>query len=522
MRLSNQKFALLFTFLYGLLLIWLLPFHELWPDETEPWLLALYSDSYTDLLHNKRFEGHPNLWYSLLYVITRFTDNLQALKISHFFFSVGFVFVFLRYAPFHWLIRLLFCFGYYGVYEYGLISRLYAPEIFTMFLVCAFYQKRFSHWYAYIFLLALNAQTHLFGLYFSGAMGLLLFAEALWPTETVPAFQKVNAKRIGLGVLLWLVGCGVSFWSITHFLGFAHGHIWDPYKIQQASTRVWQAFFPVPEFLIQFWNTSYLRTKVEIPLSLLLVLLLLLTIRPKQLLLCILLLFAGLYYFFAFKFGLSLRHHAHFFLFTVAILWIATHYRTYTPSLKPKELFPANVRVGILNYLLLFTTITQFLCGIYALYIEYNYSFYPAKEATAYLEKHFPDYLLATTEEFPSSTITAYSGKPIFNLSRGEYVTFYDLDMTIENKLTPYQNLQWAKVWAQKNNKPVLLISSREIAIEHFPYPVKHIRSFDRKQIVSLPQDRFIYFYLVEPGYFPTYDFVVGPVADTVAPEVEQ
>ncbi|MBC3538495.1 hypothetical protein ACFSC6_16080 [Rufibacter sediminis] len=510
LRLSDNSFALVFTLVYALLLAYLLPFHELWVDETEPWLLALYSDSYSDLLYNKRFEGHPNLWYSLLFVITRFTDNLQALKITHFFFSVGFVFVFLRHAPFHRIIRLLFCFGYYGLFEYGMISRLYAPELFTLFMICAFYPKRFSHWYLYILLLVLNAQTHLFGLYFSGIMGLFLFSEKFRLWDNIPYHQNISSRKLVFGISLWILGCGFSFWSITHTLGFAHPHLWDPYKFQQACTRIWQAFFPVPEFTFDFWNTSFLRTKYEIPLSLLLSVLIFVLFKPKKLFAALTLLFIALFYFFAFRFELSLRHHAHFFLFTVALFWVATHYIPFTSSLNLKSGPSFNWQTRALHYLLLGATFTQFLAGLYAVSMDYKHSFYPGKESASFLQKYYPNYFLATTQEFTSSTTGAYLGKPIYNLYRGGYTTFYELDPSIDNKLTPYQHLQWARTLAQETQKSIILISARKIAIEHFPFRVKHLKSFDRNQIVALPQSLSIYLYQVDPQPLPTSYFVAG------------
>ncbi|WP_157593160.1 hypothetical protein [Rufibacter tibetensis] len=258
----------MFTLLYGLVLAFLMRHHELWFDETEPWLLALYSDSYSELLYNKGFEGHPNLWYSLLFVITRFTRELWTLQAAQFSFAIGFVYVFLRYAPFHWFIRLLFCFGYYGLFEYGVISRLYALELFTTFLLCTLYPTRFRNWYWYIFLLGVNAQTHLFGLFFSGVLGLLLFAEATGLFKTTSDVLKPSTRDVAIGFAVWALCCAFSFWSITYYLKIGTPFI-DPYMIQQAGTRVWQAFIPIPEFTFHFWNTSLLRTAFEIPLSML-------------------------------------------------------------------------------------------------------------------------------------------------------------------------------------------------------------------------------------------------------------
>ncbi|WP_210466255.1 hypothetical protein [Rufibacter roseolus] len=445
-------------------------------------------------------------------MVTRFTHNLQALKVSQFIFAVGFVFVFLRYAPFHRVIKVLFCFGYYGLFEYGVLSRLYALELFTMFLVCALYPKRFTHWFLYLVLLAVNAQTHLFGLYFSGVMGLLLFTEALGFWKNVPFREKISHKKLAAGILIWTLGCGVSFWSITHFLGFGQPHILDPYKIQQASTRIWQSFFPVPEFTFHFWNTSYLKTRYEIPLSILLVLLFIYSLKSSRLLVSLFLMYAALFYFFAFKFELYLRHHAHFFLFTMAMFWVSASYNHYPPSIEVKNLFSFKNRTQLFSGILLLAVVAQALTGLYAVSMDYRYSFHPAKDVAAFLQKNYPNQFLASTDDFHASTIGAYMERPIFNLSRGEMRTFFDFDDAASNYLTPFQNLQWAQALAQKKKTTILIISSKKIATEFSPYSVKLIKSFEYNYILLF--DKHTYLYLMEPNYLQKPYLVAGtPVA---------
>ncbi|MGV3540085.1 MAG: hypothetical protein ACO1OQ_09750, partial [Rufibacter sp.] len=291
MRLLQRDgaFAIVFTLLYALFLGWFMQFHELWFDETMPWLLALYSKTYPELLQNKIYEGHPNLWYSLLYVITRFTQNLQALKASQFVFAVGFVFVFLRYAPFHWAIRLLFCFGYYGLFEYGVISRLYAMELLTLFSVCALYPKRFSHWYLYLLVLCLCAHTHLFGLMFCGVMGLLLFSEAFGFWKNVPHRLDIPLRKRWIGLLLWALNCLLSVWSMARPGEFLNGNV-----TFRASTRIWQAFFPIPQFNVQFWNSSLFHEAYEVAFSILIFGLLVYSLRKTwPILLTLLALYGG-------------------------------------------------------------------------------------------------------------------------------------------------------------------------------------------------------------------------------------
>ncbi|MFB9864477.1 hypothetical protein [Rufibacter immobilis] len=497
----ESSFALFFTLLYAMLLAWFMGFHELWFDETEPWLLALYSNSYAELLHNKRFEGHPNLWYSLLFVITKFTTNLQALKITQAAFAVGFVYVFLRHAPFSRLFRILFCFGYYGLFEYGLISRLYAIELFTLFLVCTFYPKRFTHWYLYLLLLVLLAQTNLFGFLMAGILGLLLFSEAFKLWKQTPHWAQISHLKKGVGILFWAAGCLFSLWSMVRpnetnasLLTYFH-----PYYFYQSAARVWQAFVPVPNFITTFWNTSLLRISLEIPLSaVLLTFLLVVFYRTKRLLFPLFLLFAALFVFFALKYEGSLRHHAHFFLYTLAFLWLKSYYdQGSSPAqrLKPAPTWPS----AAISFCLTVFAILQVVAGAYALATDWQKPFYPGKQTTQFLKTLPSNYVFATDEGVATSNITAYLGKPVYNLPTGNLKSFYTLDPNEVNDLRPYVLLDWAMALAQQKNAPVILICRSELPYTWAFSPARFIAQFRGNTITQFA----FFLYQIDPLPFP-------------------
>ncbi|WP_210466256.1 hypothetical protein [Rufibacter roseolus] len=502
----NWSFATFFTLLYALLLAWLIQYHELWFDETEPWLLALYSDSYAELLQNKVYEGHPNLWYSLLFIVTRFTHDLLALQTAQLVFAVGFVFVFLRYAPFHWLLRVLFCFGYYGLFEYGTISRLYALELFTTFLICTLYTKRFSHWYLFLLVLVLNAQTHLFGLFFTGVLGLLLFSEAFgfWKdAQQLPAIPPLK-KWMGLG--LWAAG---SLYSLYSIIRPSEGEL--VMLNLRSVTRPWQAFFPIPHFFVDFWN-SYILTPTllgyacEAILSVAIVTFVLRCFLPvKRLFLPLLGLFVLLAVFFAFKYMGSIRHFGHYFVFTLAFGWQLSYYQD-TSAL-------ALISFKRLQQLLFLATFIQFGVGIHAVATDIRHPFHPAKQTAAYLKAKVPSTdLIALEDDIILSSVVAYYGKPILYLPTLTPSTFFQPDTPEENELTLYQLLDWAQALAQKENRRVVLVSSQEIDLNWYPYPVKLLSWLEEPNITH----HFFYLYQIGPAPFPKADFVAGTPQDAL------
>lgn len=93
---KNWLIILLF-FSFGLIGIF---HHEMWRDELQSWLIAKDSSSMVDLFNNLRYEGHPALWHSCLYLITRFTHNPLAMQIFHLLLATGVIYVFIEFSPF--------------------------------------------------------------------------------------------------------------------------------------------------------------------------------------------------------------------------------------------------------------------------------------------------------------------------------------------------------------------------------------------------------------------------------------
>src|SRR5262245_35057930 len=111
---------------YVLLLLMALSKHELWGDEIHSWNIARSSHDLSELLQNSRYEGHPPLWYVVLFTITRFTHEPEYIKIAQALFAMAMVFILLFASPFPLIIRALLPFGYYLAFEYAALSRNYA------------------------------------------------------------------------------------------------------------------------------------------------------------------------------------------------------------------------------------------------------------------------------------------------------------------------------------------------------------------------------------------------------------
>ncbi|MBT9584511.1 hypothetical protein IV102_14300 [bacterium] len=118
---------------FAILLITNLSQHPLWADELQAWGLAQSSSSPVDIFWRIQSEGHPMLWYLVLWPFTRFTHNPVAMQILHALISLGWLALIWFRSPFTIPQKVLLCFSYPLVYDYALYARSYGLGIFLLF-----------------------------------------------------------------------------------------------------------------------------------------------------------------------------------------------------------------------------------------------------------------------------------------------------------------------------------------------------------------------------------------------------
>lgn len=188
---SSSFNLLLLSYFFVLVLIGIFH-HEMWYDELEAWMITRDSNSLHELFKNREYVGHPILWYLCLYIISRFTSNPLAMQIFHLFIASGVVCVFLWFSPFNRIQKALFCFGYFPLFEYGIISRNYSLGILFIFVFCAYFSSKHRNYILLALVLALLSLTNIFGLIFSLAFTSLLIVDAITNPQQV---RYLFAKR---------------------------------------------------------------------------------------------------------------------------------------------------------------------------------------------------------------------------------------------------------------------------------------------------------------------------------------
>src|SRR6185437_6312463 len=108
--------------------------HILWRDELNALAITWASPSISSLFWHIHREGHPWLWYLILWIPSRFTQSVLVLKFVQGIVSTAIIlFVALR-SPFRRWEKALVLAGYFFVFEYTVMSRMYGVMLLAFVL----------------------------------------------------------------------------------------------------------------------------------------------------------------------------------------------------------------------------------------------------------------------------------------------------------------------------------------------------------------------------------------------------
>lgn len=141
---SKHIYILSILFIYAVIISVISYHHEFWRDEVRALSIITDSNSFFDLYTNMQNEGHPVLWYFILYIGYSVTHNPEILRIIHLIIATISLYIFLKNAPFSITNIIIFIFGYYIIYEYAVICRNYSISMLLIFLYCALYKNRLN------------------------------------------------------------------------------------------------------------------------------------------------------------------------------------------------------------------------------------------------------------------------------------------------------------------------------------------------------------------------------------------
>jgi hypothetical protein len=234
--------------LYLILLGYTLAHHEVWGDEFHSWNIVKASPGLGLLFHNIRYEGHPPLWYLILWPLTRITHQVMYMQVIQFLLAGASVVLILYRSPLPRGLRLLAPFGYFLFYEYAAFSRNYAIGVLLALCVCMVLEARRFRSILYYLLLLLLSNTHLLGLLLAGSFHVYFLVQRRHVLPHVFGFLVL------LPALHFILPPGDSQMNAGFWL--------DRWNIHQFSILLQaplKALAPMPAWWeYHWWNTQFL------------------------------------------------------------------------------------------------------------------------------------------------------------------------------------------------------------------------------------------------------------------------
>jgi len=204
--------------------------HEPWMDEAQAWLLAKDTSIKDLLLKYLRYEGSPGLWHLILMVPAKLGLPYYTINILSALFAAAGVWLFLRFAPFPAIIKVLYPFSFFVFFQYGVVARNYCLIAPILFLLAINFNKKDKHPYLYVLLLCLLANISAHTFLIAGSIAFVHFIELVksWKsTDARSRNQQLLALFIfGLMALLVIyiimtppdqIYAGAMNWNLKNF-----------------------------------------------------------------------------------------------------------------------------------------------------------------------------------------------------------------------------------------------------------------------------------------------------------------
>jgi hypothetical protein len=470
---NKYVFAVVLTLLFFLISLLALLQHEIWLDEAHSFLIAKASNSFADLIQNSRQEGHPMLWYCLLWLLTKITHNVFYMQLLHILISSATVFLMAYYAPMNKTKKTLFAFSYYFFFEYNILCRNYGLCIFFVTVYCILICRPHKNYILIACALALLANTHFLGLILAGCLAFTAVL-VLWNGEW-DTFKK-SAQRLILPGCILLVACIIC---IQHVLPEETSMFLKHARPEYFSVKRWSAFTVISKGLFQFpyidgssWNTN-IFTDYKLPGFILLIAVVAASVkgffnRPVSFVLFFSSVAAiSVFFYTGIMHDYTVRHWGFIFIAFYAAIWLAE-------GLDQQSLWQKMQQYPIPDFLpssndlwrdrLVYSALAvQVTASAYMFTWDYDHRFCTAKPLAEYIQKNnYSDSLIIVSSFTSGPALAAYLDRPLYYPEYHGYGT-YGVWSTWPVFITYSELMQEVRVCRTKGHTNAFLVLNNEI-----------------------------------------------------------
>lgn len=172
----------------------------------QAWWIVVDNPDLRDVFHILHYEGHPSLWYLILWSVGRFTSSLVALKLVNAAIVIPIFMLIGLASPFSRLEKALLLLGYFVIFTFTVSSRVYSLALLLTVAYACLRSAPVRRDWGCAALLGLIANTTAFGTILAAA---LTVEFALY--ETPGKRRDLAAFRAALPMLaLVALGAGAA------------------------------------------------------------------------------------------------------------------------------------------------------------------------------------------------------------------------------------------------------------------------------------------------------------------------
>lgn len=467
-RRPDRLFAALVVAAYLPVAIFAIAHHEMWRDELHCWLVARDSPLPWDVIANRAYDGHPPLWYLLLWLLQRVTHDPRAMQAAHVAIAVGAVWIFASRAPFSRPLRALFPFGYFLAYEYVALSRCYGLALLCALLLCDNHPRRFTRPVRTGCLLAALALTTTVSTVVAAAYTAVLLLEAARLLRRANPRAKCLVLPIAAGAAAFLAAA-LCAWPPDDS---TVAHVTWPHEMPDdfAPTRLIVALVPVPRPYFFFWNSNLLLglddfRRVAVPVALALAAWLVFVLsRRREAALFFGVGVLGLMALFGLVYGGDVRHHGFLFVLLLMSAWLAVQTRARGAGTGWRRLRAAALVPTLAAVLMAHVAATPIALGY-----EYAKVFSSGGRAAEVLrERGLTGAPLVAEMDYPATAVLGQLEGAAFALSPRTGRPFSFVRWTRDRHWDPTdeQAVQFATMVAATRNEDAVLLMNRPLLPE--------------------------------------------------------
>ncbi|AKG20698.1 hypothetical protein [Calothrix sp. 336/3] len=468
--------------------------HAMWRDELNPWLIVRDSTSFTELVANIRYEGHPVLWYFSLAFLRQLADTPLVMQMFHLAIAIIAVTLFCLYSPFSQKQKILFTFGYFPFYEYLVISRNYAFSLLFIFAFCAAFPSRKKTYFYLATFLGLLANSSVYALFVSFSLFLTLLAEFCFNSQQRQQYlQQSNKYDLFLSLGIIIFSFLLSVYIITPPSdSYLHGGLDNGWVVQldfrnllKTTGRLFGSYL-----LIIPTRKRWLDLIVCGVVALLIAFLTLVKLSKKP------------FPFFFYSAGTSIilmftylrfsgmpRHFGHLYLVFIAALWLAKYYPDSNFLIQKVPFFNKFNQTAHKWHNIVFMVIlsVQFCGGIYAFSRDLIIPFSAARETANYLQKsQLANEFIVASRDANMAALSGYLNRKLYypELQKmGSYTLFKGSRQPVEQAEVLRQITVLLK--NQPEKKKMLLILHKELKNSRNDLNIVPVKNFTRAWVDS-------------------------------------